>query len=133
MTTEIPHNSLVIVADGERGIAYRNNVNSGDKVSLDEVKVLSPSNFKNDGLSGAQPSGSTSLEIEDATFTKQLAEYLNTEANAGKFDVLILIADPVTLEQLRSTLSQQVKQRTLREFDKTLTSAPIEDIEKLLR
>ena len=132
MSIEIPHNSLIIVVDGPRGTVYRNNVNSGDKISLDEVTVLSRSKLQNEGPARSQPPESTSQEIDEATFAKQIAEYLNAEAHAGNFESLVLIADSSTLGIIRPILNQGVKQRLLKEFDKVPADSSIEDIEQLL-
>ena len=131
MATDIPQNALVIVADGTKGTAYRNNSRDGE-VSLDEVQHLTPKSLLDDGPSGSRPPESSPQETDEATFAKQLAEYLNSEALANNFEALVLIADPGTLGQIRPCLHQEVQKRLIKEVDKTLTNSPLEDIEKCL-
>ena len=45
----------------------------------------------------------------------------------------MLIADPTTLGRIRPLLHKEVQQRLIAEIGKTLTNAPLEDIERALK
>jgi len=129
--SDIPYHALVVVTDGHQGTLYKNTSRDGD-VSLEKLRDIEPSNLLDDGPAGARPTESSPKETDEATFAKQVAEYLNAEALANNFEALVLIADPGTLGQIRPSLHQEVEQRMVKEIDKTLTNSPIEDIEKCL-
>ena len=131
MADKIPHNALVVVADGTGARFFRN---SGREhaVSLTTDGELQPALLENDGPYGKRPQESTRQETDEATFAKQLANELYRRAHKGEFDALVLIADPQTLGQLRPILHEEVQNRLLSEHGKTLTKASITDIQKAL-
>lgn len=131
MADKIPHNALVVVADGTGARFFRN---SGQElsVSLKADGDLQPVDLENDGPSGKRPPESNRQESDEATFAKQLANELYRRAHQGDFAALVLIADPQTLGQLRPILHKEVLSRLVSEHGKTLTKASIADIQKLL-
>ena len=131
MKDKIPHQALVVVADGTGARLFRNS-GHGNKVSLTVDGELKPSNLLNDGPAGKRPIESSAQEIDEATFAKQLANELYRRAHSGNFAALVLIADPQTLGQIRPSLHQEVKDRLVVELDKTLTHAALDEIEKAL-
>lgn len=131
MKDKIPHQALVVVADGTGARMFRNS-GHGTKVSLTVDGELKPSNLLNDGPAGKRPTESSAQEIDEAIFAKQLANELYRRAHSGNFAALVLIADPQTLGQIRPSLHQEVKDRLVVELDKTLTHAALDEIEKAL-
>ncbi|WP_372715749.1 host attachment family protein [Novipirellula sp.] len=131
MNKTFPPNTLVVVADGTHAMLYRNEAGDGN-LKLKQVGELTPKNLEDDGPSGSRPPESSSQETDEATFAKQLAEYLYQEAHKNNFADLVLAADPQTLGQLRPCLHQEVTDRILKEVDKTHTNSPVEDIERSL-
>ena len=131
MAEKIPHNALVVVADGTGARFFRN---SGQElnVTLRADGDLKPADLENDGPSGKRPPESTGQENDEATFAKQLAKELYRRAHAGDFAALVLIADPQTLGQIRPLLHKEVQSRLVSEHGKTLTKATIADIQKTL-
>lgn len=131
MTDRIPHNALVVVADGT-GARYFRNSGQEFSVTLRADGEFQPINLENEGPSGKRPHESTSQETGEATFAKQLAKELYRRAHHGDFAALVLIADPQTLGQLRPLLHKEVQSRLVCEHGKTLTKASIADIQKTL-
>ena len=131
MSQNFPENTLIVVADGTQAILYRNEANNGD-LKLKKSGELGPRELLDDGPAGIQPPESSPQEIDEATFAKQLAEYLLTEAQQHRYSKLILAADPQTLGQIRPCLHQRVKSCLIKEVDKTLTNSPIDDVERSL-
>lgn len=127
----IPRNALIVVADGT-GARFFRNKGQDLKVSLTADGEYNPTHLNDDGPAGHRPPESSSQETEEATFAKQLAKELFRRAHIGDFAALVLIADPQTLGQIRPSLHKEVQAKMVREVGKTLTKAPIADIQKAL-
>ena len=130
MAAKVPHNALVVVADGTGARFFRNA--GHEKIQLSAEGELKPTNLLNEGASGKRPPESSNQENDEATFAKQLAHELYRRAHSENFAALVLIADPQTLGQIRPTLHKEVQDRLISEIGKTLTKASIADIQKAL-
>ena len=100
MPKKIPHNALVVVADGTGARFFRNSGRES-KVLLSAEGEFKPTNLLDDGPAGMRPTESSKQETDEATFAKQLANELYRRAHSGNFAALVLIADPQTLGQIR--------------------------------
>lgn len=129
---KIPGGAWVVVADGN-GARLLRNVGTGLSVSLEQIKLIEPTDLANEGPAGRQPPERSSAEIDEATFAKQLARFLNTAALRNEFTHLVLVADPQTLGQIRPLLHEETSKRMIEELNKTLVHAPLEDIERALK
>ena len=87
---EIPHNALVVVADGVGARFFRNSGQAG-KITLVAEGELKPHDLLNDGPSGKRPPESSHQETDEATFAKQLAHELYRRAHSGDFAALALV------------------------------------------
>jgi len=121
--------ALVIVADGEKAIVFKNTSNT-------EIKLKSFGEMPLEYLGDKGPSGlppeTTDKEKGEATFAKHIATDLNNRVKNDKFEHLILIADPQTLGQIRANVHEEVTKRLIIEIPKTLTNSTVEDIEKTI-
>ena len=131
MADKIPHNALVVVADGT-GARFFRNAGHQHQVSLAAEGEFDPTHLLDDGPAGKRPTDSSHQETDEATFAKQLAQELNRRALSGDFAALVLIADPQTLGQIRPTLHKEVQNRLVSEIGKTLTKASVTDIQQAL-
>lgn len=123
----IPARTWVVVADG-RTVRLLNNVGSETALKLHQEPA--PSLENNDaGPSGAQPRDN---DTGEAVFVKQLADWLNRQALANRFEHLVLVTDASTLGEIRPQLHKEVQARTLAEIAKDWTNMPLADIEKAL-
>ena len=102
----IPHNALVVVADGGGAVLFRNTGRDGD-VSLGEGQRLHP--HEEQGPSGHRPPEQTVKQTEEATFAKELGQALFKMHEKGEFKDLVLAADPQTLGQVRAVLHKSVE------------------------
>lgn len=127
----IPTETLVIVADGGDARVLRN-VGAAFSPELVQEAVLTPQNLNDDGPAGSIPTETRGEEIEEATFAKQLAHYLNARALKNEFEHVVLMADPQTLGQIRPSLHKEVRDRLVAEIDKNMSNAPLGDIVKAL-
>lgn len=137
-----PHGAWVVVADGGRYVILENH---GDAERLD-LRLLSrvehenpptreqgsdrPGRFADNGPGGRSAVDDTDWHnLEEARFASELASRLRAWALDGRFDKLIVAADPKTLGRLRPELHDEVKKRLLGEIAKDLTKHPIDKIE----
>ena len=141
----IPHQALVLVADGRKYLFLRN---EGDPVHPNlqvEVHHEQRNPAARDQGSDAPGRAFSSVgsvrsameetdfhQLEEDRFAADLAEQLRTRALAGNFDKLIVAAPPRTLGELRKHYHKEVQSRLIAEFDKDLTGHPIDSIERLL-
>ena len=127
----LPEDALVVVADGEGARVFRNRGERG-AVSLHQYELLELMNLDDDGPAGRMPDESTSRQIDEATFAKQLANGLNDAALKQRYEHLVLVADPKTLGRVRPLLHKEAAQRVVAEIGKDLTNMPLEGIERSL-
>ena len=132
MLEQLPHDALVVVADGRKAILLRKE-GGGSGLSLREESRLSPENLLDDGPSGSRPEEQTSQQTDEATFAKQLAEALYKMQHRGLFSRLVLVADPQTLGQLRDTTHNSVEASIASTLDKELTNHSVPEITAALK
>lgn len=126
----LANNAVVLVTTGAKADLYRGAANGGAK--LIHQREITPTNLDDDGPAGNRPPESSPRETDEATFSKQLSEYLYQQVHAGKIGSLVLIADPDTLGEMRPTLHQEVTDVIAREIPKTMVNATLADIESLV-
>lgn len=127
----IPKGTLVIVADGG-GARLLRNVGGVFDPELVQEGTLAPQNLDDDGPAGSMPAETRGEEINEATFAKQLAQYLNARALKNEFEHAVLIADPQSLGQIRPSLHKEVTDRLVTEISRTMRNATPGDIAKAL-
>ncbi len=120
--------TLVVVASGH--VAKTFEWNKGDLAHLGD---LQPFHLDDEGPSGKRPTEASERDTDEATFAKQLANWLYRKAHRGDFEKLVLIADPTTLGTLRPQLHSEVTDRMILELDKTLINSPVKDIAALIK
>ena len=125
----IPHNTLVIVADGRAARMFRN---QGDEsgLKLHQTRQLDTSDAMESSPSGSQPQDN---DVGEAAFAKMLADRINRSALRNGFEHLVLVADPTTLGEIRPQLHKEVVQRTMAEVAKDWTNTPLEQISSALQ
>ncbi|MET3762925.1 host attachment family protein [Sphingomonas sp. UYEF23] len=143
---QIPHNAVVLVADGRKSLFLRN---EGDATHLNlvverAVEQINPS----DGEQKADHAGRSSSSVggghnsmaevdfhqqEEDRFAADTAALLKKRALANDYDQLFVIAPPRTLGELRKHYHSEVSARLSGELDKDLTGHPIDQIEKALQ
>jgi protein required for attachment to host cells len=141
----LPHNALVLVADGTKALFLRNH---GDQNQMDlrteahdkrhdrkdrEIKTDAPGTSK-------QSFGYNAPALDEADFhqqekdrwAKDAAEELKKRALRNDFGALAIIAPPRTLAILRKEFHKEVERRIVLTINKEMTDRPIPDIEELL-
>lgn len=142
---QLPHNSVVLVADGRKMLFLRND---GDATHPN--LIVEHAEEQNNPATGEQATdraGTASSsqggarssveptdfhQIEEDRFAASAADMLKRRALSNDFESLIIVAPPRTLGEMRKHYHKAVSERLTGEIDKDLTGHPIAQIEKLL-
>jgi protein required for attachment to host cells len=141
----VPHNTLVLVGDGQKALFLRNKGHALH-VQLVVEQVLERDNpptreqgTDRPGRSNASVGVARSAmeetdwhHIGEERFAGELAEALYRYAHADLFDKLVIIAPPKVLGNLRKALHAEVTARIAAEIPKELTSHPVAEIERIV-
>jgi protein required for attachment to host cells len=141
----IPHNSLVLVGDGQKALFLRNKGNA-QRVDLVVERILEQDNPPTREQGTDRPGrSSASLGVARSAmeevdwhylakerFADELAEALYRHAHANLFDRLVIIAPPKILGNLRKAFHAEVVDRIAAEIPKELTSHPVAEIARLI-
>ncbi len=141
---KIPHNTWVLVGDGEKAMILRN---EGDEVypNLVVEKLFEQDNPATHEQGTDRPGRTNDFfgnrsaventdwhKLEESRFAKDIADRLYALAHAGRFERLVVVAPPATLGKLRTSFHSEVSSRIIAEIDKTLTQHPVDQIERIL-
>ncbi len=143
---QVPHNSVVLVADGEKMLFFRN---AGDDEYLnlaveakevqdnpatrDQKTAEAGRSFPSSGPGHHAYSETDFHQLEEDRFAAEAADMLKKRALQGDYDSLIVVAPPRTLGELRKHYHKEVEKRLVGEIPKDLTGHPVTEIEKILQ
>lgn len=141
----LPHNALVLVADGRKMLFFRNH---GDEDQIDlrteaheareerkdrDIKTDAPGLVQQSFGSGRSTYEETDFQQqEEDRWIKDAAEELKERALRNDFEALAVIAPPKALGVLRKCLHKEVERRLVCTVNKEMSGRPIPDIEALL-
>lgn len=141
----LPHNALVLVADGRKMLFFRNH---GDENQIDlrteaheERKDRKDRDIKSDAPGTVQQSfgyGRSTYEEpdfqqqEEDRWIKDAADELKSRVLRNDFDAVAIIAPPKALGLLKKSLHKEVEKRIVCTVNKEMSGRPIPDIEALL-
>jgi protein required for attachment to host cells len=141
----VPHNSLVLIVDGQKALFLRNRGNP-QRVDLVVERIFEQDNpptreqgtdrpgraFARLGVARSSMEEVDWHHLAKERFADELAEALYRHAHADRFEKLVIIAPPKILGTLRRALHAEVVERIAAEIPKELTTLPLSEIEKLL-
>ncbi|GGF64661.1 hypothetical protein GCM10011402_16060 [Paracoccus acridae] len=124
----LPHDTLVVVTDGQSATLFRNAAKHGIELSETErITLDSMSQHKaGDASPGIVAAG------DPAVFAARLADHLNDMVLKHKADDVVIIADPPTLGVLRKRYHKELQFRLRREVARNLTNSDLRAIEDAL-
>jgi len=141
----LPHNALVLVADGRKMLFFRNH---GDENQIDlrteahderqerkdrEIKTDAPGTTKQSGGYGRSTYEEADFrQQEEDRWIKDAAEELRARALRNDFDALAIVAPPKALGVLKKCMHKEVEKRIVCTVNKEMSGRPIPDIEALL-
>jgi protein required for attachment to host cells len=146
----LPHNALVLVADGRKMLFFRNHGDEG-QIDLrteahDEREELKNRELHTDAPGTAAVAGSSGgadvhrpmmeetnfQQQEEDRWIKDAAEELKRRALRNDYDALAIVAPPKALGVLRKCLHKEVERRLICTVNKEMSGRPVPDIEALL-
>ena len=141
----LPHNALVLVADGRKMLFFRN---QGDEGQIDlrteahdaredrkdrEIKTDAPGTVQQSFGSGRSTYEETDFQQqEEDRWIKDAAEELKERALRNDFEALAIVAPPKALGVIRKCLHKEVEKRIVCTVNKEMSGRPVPDIEALL-
>jgi protein required for attachment to host cells len=142
----LPHNALVLVADGRKMLFFRNR---GDENQIDlrteahdartdqrkdrDIKSDAPGTVKQSyGFGHSTYEEPDFQQQEEDRWIKDAADELKARALRGDFEALAIIAPPKALGVLKKCLHKEVERRLVCAVNKEMSGRPIPDIEALL-
>ena len=143
---QIPHNSVILVADGRKSLFFRNE-GDADFPNLSVVEKDSQPNpahheqasdLAGQSMKTADGRGGSMEEVdfhqqEEDRFAAETAEMLKDRALRNEYDALVVVAPPRTLGELRKHFHKEVEKRLVAELPKDLVNTPVPEIEKILQ
>ena len=141
----LPHDALVLVADGRKMLFFRNH---GDENQIDlrteahearqerkdrEIKSDGPGTVRQSAGYGRSTYEETDFhQQEEDRWIKDAADELKARALRGDFQALAIVAPPKALGVLKKCLHKEVEKRIVCTVNKEMSGRPIPDIEALL-
>ena len=141
----LPHNALVLVADGRKMLFFRNH---GDENQIDlrteahdqredrkdrEIKSDAPGTVKQSAGYGRSTYEETDFQQqEEDRWIKEAADELKSRVLRNDFDALAIVAPPKALGMLKKGLHKEVERRIVCTVNKEMSGRPVPDIEALL-
>ena len=141
----LPHNALVLVADGRKMLFFRNR---GDENQIDlrteshdarqdrkdrYFKTDAPGTEKQSFGFGRSTYEETDFhQLEENRWIKDAADELKARVLRGDFEALAIVAPPKALGVLKKCLHKEVQKRIVCAVNKEMSGRPVPDIEALL-
>jgi protein required for attachment to host cells len=141
----LPHNALVLVADGTKHLFLRNH---GDENQIDlrmeshdarqdrkerYFRTDAPGTMKQSFGFGHSTYEETDFQQqEEDRWIAEAADELKARALRNDFDALAIVAPPKALGFLKKCLHKEVERRVVCTVNKEMSGRPIPDIEALL-
>ena len=141
----LPHNALVLVADGRKMVFFRNH-GDGNQIDLrteahgarkerkdHEIKADAPGTVKQSaGFNRSTYEEPDYHQQEEDRWIRDAAEELKARVLRNDFDILAIIAPPKALGTLKKCLHKEVERRIICAINKEMSGRPVPDIEVLL-
>jgi protein required for attachment to host cells len=141
----LPHNALVLVADGRKMLFFRNH-GDGNQIDLRteahearrdrkdrEIKTDAPGTVKQSAGYGRSTYEEPDFhQLEEDRWIKDAADELKARVLRNDFEALAIVAPPKALGVLKKCLHKEVQKRIVCMVNKEMSGRPIPDIEALL-
>lgn len=142
---QIHHNTLILVADGERYRLLRNRGTLTKPqlvVEGEREHVAAPTHrlgtdqpgraFSRVGSRRSAMEQTDFHQLEKDRFAVKAAEMLNRRVQGRDFEELVIVAPPRTLAELRANYGREVSSRLVAEVNKDLTNHDVGQITAIL-
>ncbi|QPQ55408.1 host attachment protein [Allosphingosinicella flava] len=142
---QVPHNSFVLVADGQKMLFFRNEGDSDYPNLTVETKTVQDNPPDREQSTDAPGRSSSAVgfarsameetdfhQLEEDRFAAEAAAMLKQRALQNEYESLIIVAPPRTLGEMRKHYHKEVEKRLIGEIPKDLTGHPVSDIERII-
>ena len=140
---QIPHNSVILVADGRKSLFFRNQ-GDADFPNLhvaEKEEHPNPAHHEQASDLAGRASGTLGSSMEEVDFHQQeeerfaadTAAMLNERALRNDYDSLVVVAPAKTLGALRKHYHKEVEKRLVAELPKDLVNMPVPEIARILQ
>ncbi|MBO9712231.1 host attachment family protein [Sphingomonas sp.] len=148
---QLPHNALVVVADGRKSLFFRNEGDAEFPNLIVEQRLDAPRNpddhdsatdlagrmqsTRADGQGWSADGNVDNTDFHQQAedrFAAETAQLLKERALRHEFEALIVVAPPKTLGELRKHYHSEVSSRIAGEIDKALVGHTVPQIEEAL-
>jgi protein required for attachment to host cells len=140
----IPHDALILVADGGKALILRNEGTPMAPRLVVEKTIAAPANppdraqsadkqgrvFKGDRRAATEETDRH--DLAERRFAATVADAFDAEAEAARGAALLIVAPAPTLAVLRAVLPQALRARVIAEVAKDLVNHPADGIRKVL-
>jgi len=110
--------------------------NKGHEPLVEFVELPDPHlDVANVGSGGRHRSNSANPDLSrlaEDDFAAAAANYLNHEVLAGRFEQVMIVADPRTLGELRKHFHQSLRAKLVGQLDRDLTEHSVESIKAII-
>jgi len=142
----VPHNTMVMVADGKKMLFFRNEGDADfpklevqrkreqeDAADRDQKTDEPGRTFDASGGAGRSSYEEVDFhQLAEDRFAAETADMLKRWALRNDYESLIVVAPPRTLGELRKHYHKEVEKRLAGEIAKDLTGHPVTEIEKII-
>ena len=141
----LPHNALILVADGRKMLFFRNH---GDENQIDlrteahdarkdrkdrEIRTDAPGTVQQSSGYGHSTYEEPDFhQQEEDRWIKDAADELKKRVLRNDFEALAIVAPPKALGVLKKSLHKEVEKRIVCTVNKEMSGRPVPDIEALL-
>lgn len=126
----LPHNAMVVVADGHSAKIFRNVAKYG--IELSETHHVTPASLASPAHMAIPDEAAANNDHDEAAFAVDLTHHLNTMMLQNDLDDVAIIADPSTLGVMRKHYHKELQLRLRREVAKTMTNSDIRSVQTAL-
>lgn len=130
---QVPQNTVIAVADGEKLSLFQNEGNALDiKLKAMPAEEIDSSKITSGNRHSSSAANPDDSQQEEDSFGSGITDMLNRHVLGGKIKNLVIIAAPRTLGEMRKGYHKQLSAVLIGELDKDLTGHTVQDIEKAL-
>jgi protein required for attachment to host cells len=130
---QVPQNTVIAVADGEKLSLFQNEGNALDiKLKAMPAEEIDSSKIASGARHSSSAANPDDSQQEEDGFGSGITDMLNRQVLEGKIKNLVIIAAPRTLGEMRKGYHKQLSAVLIGELDKDLTGHSVQDIEKAL-
>ncbi|HVG49824.1 MAG TPA: host attachment family protein [Rubellimicrobium sp.] len=137
---KLENGAWVLVVDGAKALILENITDGADpNLRVVRKEENDAPDSRGEATTGPEQEGEPKKgtannyhTFEEHRFAEEMAAWLYKAAHRNRFAQLVIVAPPKVLGTLRQSLHKEVASRVVGEIPKTLTSHPVDQIERIV-